>query len=696
MRALISLSFFIGIAMALISIQPQAFALNVSDYIKTPPAPDWVEVQTVPSETGSLPRDESKFYKLVDRQQRVSRSNKVRYVHNAVELLTADGVSDESNFTISFDPTYETVSIHSLYLLRKEEKLDRLDLSEFEIYRKETDRDKLLYNGTLQASIILYDVQVGDILNYSYSISGKNEALGPHFSINASLQYTVPVQKMHKRYLIHESLSVNVKTHKNPPVPAIGKYASYNSYTWSEREIDSYVAEKSLPDWYYSQPTYAFSSFADWNAVGEYFAPKYDFSSGNIPEITAVAKSIMSKSQDDRVRARMALDYIHKNIRYTGINIGSGGYIPGPPDKTFRRKFGDCKDMTVLLLTILEAMNIEANAILVDTDYRKNIDDFIPSHWIFNHVLVRAVIDGKAYMLDGTRGEQLGDLDRLEQGSYGKGLLLESGKARLVDIETRSPEFYKDVTDTFELLSDSEQVTLQSVSTYRGSQADRMHTTLKNSGIKELEKNFLSFYQNAYADIEQIGEMEAGVFPELGKFTVTVNYTLGKGWTENEAKSQRAFEAFPADVSYDVPDFKGGKRTMPFAVPYPVKTRHVLVLNLDGTWPLETETVTVDNDAFVFKKVSTMKDGTFTQDHTYISESDHVSPDAYPKFMADIKGFKDELGVKLTEDINVGNNLAQTISTYLNAAVLGIIALIALIVKLRSRPQQPPVQSSES
>jgi len=86
----------------------------------------------------------------------------------------------------------------------------------------------------------------------------------------------------------------------------------------------------------------------------------------------------------------------------------------------------------------------------------------IPSHGAFDHVLVHAKVAGEVYLLDGTRGSQLGDLDRMEQSSYGK-----AGKARMIDLELKQPAFYKDVVDTFDMFAGADHVTLESVSNWR-------------------------------------------------------------------------------------------------------------------------------------------------------------------------------------------------------------------------------------
>jgi len=450
----------------LFSLHSVAYSQTVSQYVTSGERASWIDVQSVPSTETTLSVEGSEFYRLVDYQRRISKNQNYSYRHFALELKTSDAVQDNSNFSVSFHPSYQKVKIHALNLIRDGERLNRLDLSQFDIYRLETDREKLLYNGRLQTALIIPDVQVGDILEYSYTLSGRNPELIPGYVSSATLNYGVPVQRQHERVLVHNDLPVFNKPHNNAREPEISKWGEYKVHTWLANDIEKLDVDEDIPNWQYARPVYSLSSYQDWSEVGEFFAPKYTPRYKKNGPISDIATSIKKETTDPKKQARMALDYVQTNIRYTGIDIGSGGYEPRDPELVLEQKFGDCKDMTILLLAILRELNISSHAMLVDSDMRGGVDRLIPSHGAFDHVLGRAVIEGRFYNLDGTRGEQLGDINHMAQSHYGKGLLLEAGKARLVDIDIRKPAYYKDVTDTFDIVSDPEMITLKSVTEY--------------------------------------------------------------------------------------------------------------------------------------------------------------------------------------------------------------------------------------
>src|SRR5205085_3905523 len=77
-------------------------------------------------------------------------------------------------------------------------------------------------------------------------------------------------------------------------------------------------------------------------------------------------------------------------------------------------------------LGLLHAMGIEAEPVLVSSLLGDGLDQRLPMISVFDHVLVRAVIGGKTYWLDGTR---TGDtsLDRLATPDFRWGLPIAKG-----------------------------------------------------------------------------------------------------------------------------------------------------------------------------------------------------------------------------------------------------------------------------
>ena len=156
-----------------------------------------------------------------------------------------------------------------------------------------------------------------------------------------------------------------------------------------------------------------FSAYQSWSDVAGVMAPLYDASSRLAPDspLKSEAAKIAALSSDPAVRSAAALRIVQDQIRYVYIGLNEGAYIPAAADETWRRRFGDCKAKTAVLLALLKELGVEAEPALVSSSDGDGLDQRLPRLGLFDHVLVRARIDGRTHWLDGTR---TGDRDLAE------------------------------------------------------------------------------------------------------------------------------------------------------------------------------------------------------------------------------------------------------------------------------------------
>lgn len=99
-----------------------------------------------------------------------------------------------------------------------------------------------------------------------------------------------------------------------------------------------------------------------------------------------LVNKVTEKEKNTEGKIQALISYIQKNITYQGIEFGSRGIIPDTPLKVLNQKYGDCKDMAVLLHQMLKVLNIKSTLTLVSTDNIIHTD--IPSMDQFNHMIL--------------------------------------------------------------------------------------------------------------------------------------------------------------------------------------------------------------------------------------------------------------------------------------------------------------------
>jgi hypothetical protein len=115
-----------------------------------------------------------------------------------------------------------------------------------------------------------------------------------------------------------------------------------------------------------------------WESIGQWYdtlaAPQTTATS----EISAKAQELVSKESDFTARVEKVAEFLQREIRYVGIEIGIGGYQPHPAAAVFHNRYGDCKDKATLLIAMLNSVGVHATYVLVDTR-RGFVDANVPS-----------------------------------------------------------------------------------------------------------------------------------------------------------------------------------------------------------------------------------------------------------------------------------------------------------------------------
>jgi transglutaminase-like putative cysteine protease/predicted Zn-dependent protease len=167
------------------------------------------------------------------------------------------------------------------------------------------------------------------------------------------------------------------------------------------------------------QPGIELATAASWREVGEAYSRIVDRAIAGArlePWLRAAGAGEAAPAQLDlvgRVLAKMA------EIRYTAVELGEAGIVPRPPAETLARRFGDCKDKSVLLVAALRALDIPAYvALLAAGEDDRDVDPALPGFGAFDHAIV-FVPGTPAIWIDPTDPyARVGELPLGDQGRY--------------------------------------------------------------------------------------------------------------------------------------------------------------------------------------------------------------------------------------------------------------------------------------
>ena len=236
-----------------------------------------------------------------------------------------------------------------------------------------------------------------------------------------------------------------------------------------------------------------------WKAIGSWMTTLEADRPTPSPEITTEVQSLIAGAPDFYTKLSRITDTIQKNIRYFIVERGIGGLQANHAADIYRNRYGDCKDKTTLLISMLQVAGIHGYYVMVD-DRRGVVDPDAPS-LKGNHMItaieipadvqdprLKAIVkgkDGKRYLIFDPTNERVpvGIIPEYEQGSYGT--LAAGDSSQVIGLPVLEPDANSNErTGKFTLAADG---TLSgSVDTIRrGASGGELRQALKYSDDKE-------------------------------------------------------------------------------------------------------------------------------------------------------------------------------------------------------------------
>ena len=111
--------------------------------------------------------------------------------------------------------------------------------------------------------------------------------------------------------------------------------------------------------------------------------------------IKPVVGRLVGKTRGRQEIIQKLLEGLQGEVRYTGIEFGQSAIIPYASETVLKRRYGDCKDQSTLLVGMLRSAGIDAHVALLRAGDSVDVDPDIPGLNAFNHAIVYIPVPGK-------------------------------------------------------------------------------------------------------------------------------------------------------------------------------------------------------------------------------------------------------------------------------------------------------------
>jgi len=341
-------------------------------------------------------------------------------------------------------------------------------------------------------------------------------------------------------------------------------------------------AERDVPGNIHKVPVVTFSTGVSWQALAQSYSKIVDDRIGQSNVGDLAARLVKGKATNTEKIAAI-VEYLNREIRYTGIEFDQANVLPHTPADTLKHKYGDCKDKSTLLVAILRAVGIPADLALLNVGDRLDVPEELPGMGLFDHAIVYLPGD-PAIWVDAT--DEQARVGQLPDGDHGRLALIvngrttalsrvpdsrsldnvisevrevylsASGPARVVETSKPLGNFESDYRQTYADLNNKktkENLTEYFKSEYRAGKLDH----LERSDPRDFSRSFQLTLEGRRAERGYTNLTEASAYIPIGGLFASL---------PSELKTREPKDGKIADTDADAPK---KKRTYDYELPRP-------------------------------------------------------------------------------------------------------------------------------
>ncbi len=538
-------------------------------------------------------------------------------VNRALQVNDRSALAAIGQVSLDYYADYQALSLHRVAILRDGKVLDRTASVDARVLQRETAIDSGMYGGASTVQLLLEDVRVGDTLWLTYSVAGANPVFGKQWFGEYSWDHWTPIER--------RRLIVLYPRHRKPAwrqlgefrdeklVPQTGTSGPYEMLSFEGKGLDPLDDEPAIPSDYLPARSLQFSEFPDWAAVARWASSLFPPLAGN-PALKAQADQFR-KHATPSARAAAALQWVQDEIRYFSVSIGENSHKPQAPGTVLKRRYGDCKDKSYLLVSLLAELGIEARPVLLSANAPRLPGKVGPTPGTFDHVIVEIRIDGKRYYVDPTRTGQQAPLETLSTAFPGASVLLVDPATTALQVlpenGERAPGY--EVVESIAVPDYSGDATMETREIFRAELAEVSRQRLAALSPLELKKATLKDYEKRYPGIALVDAPVIADDKQANEVQVRARFRLPKAVSVADGMPSVEYQVRSLEGVMSLPD----KLVRSFPLVMPAAQFHGRY-RLHIQWPDDVRASEMPYARFI--------DNRFFQAHeTYVFRGNHVN-----------------------------------------------------------------------
>ena len=446
--------------------------------------------------------------------------------HQVVKILTERGIQRYGDIAIPYQPTAQNIGVNIARTITTDGTILQPPDEAYNDVTPPGFLSQNLYSDAMWKVISMVGLVPGVCIEYKVTLEDKVPGGETWITGGYNLQATEATLETSYALQMPKTwhLQWEVANDPNPQTPVISHTENDTIiYIWKYGETPALTLEEGMPHINDILPRLRYSSIKDWDSVYNWYK---DLVKGRYTPNTNIEAKVRQLTNDlttEEAKIRALYHFVATNIRYVGIELGQSAYQPTPATEVFQMQYGDCKDKTTLLISMLDLVGIKAYPVLMSVAPHERVDTTLPLLSQFNHMITAIPTGANTHTwLDPTASTcRYGDLPYNAQGRTG--FLISDTHGEFVETPIYAPESNRLVSTT-ELTLDSDgsvqgtlyiqtngQYDLNTRWAYQQIQPKALKTTL----AAELSQQFPGI-QVAWSEMSDIADLNVPVTINLG------------------------------------------------------------------------------------------------------------------------------------------------------------------------------------
>src|SRR5580692_6220907 len=311
-----------------------------------------------------------------------------------IRVMSEAGVQQWGQLQVGYNSANERVEITYVRVVQQDGSVVKAGDDSVQDLTAPVEHEAPVYTDYRQKHITVPGLRPGEVLEYDM-VTVIHTPL-------AAGQFWADYDFDKNNIMLDEELDVDVPSDrplklKNKPDmdPKISEENRRRIYHWTsshlEREDDTKDKDKDkdkkkkkkrTDD---DRPDVQLTTFVSWEQIGRWYASLEKDRRAPSLEVRAKADELTKGLNTQLDKVEGLYDYVAKNFRYVSLSLGLGRYQPHAAADVLHDQYGDYKDKHTLLASLLEAENLHASSVLINSS--RKLDPDVPSPAQFDHVI---------------------------------------------------------------------------------------------------------------------------------------------------------------------------------------------------------------------------------------------------------------------------------------------------------------------